>query len=65
MLQTRKKLYSLLAVREYIEALKIELKEYCENTKAEKDYSFMYGSGECKTTFSVICSKVGNLFKLR
>ncbi|WP_187145741.1 hypothetical protein [Rickettsia bellii] len=56
-----KKLYSLLAVREYIEALKIELKEYCENTKAEKDYSFMYGSGECKTTFSVICSKIGNL----
>lgn len=56
-----KKLYSLLAIREYIEALKIELKEYFESAVAEKDYSFMYGSGECKITFPLICSKIGNL----
>lgn len=53
------KLFSLLAIREYIEALKIELKEYFETEKTEKDYSFIYGSH--KATFSGICDKIGSL----
>lgn len=55
------KLYCFLAIREYVEALKIELKEYFESTESEKDYSFVYTYGDYKTSFSDTCSKIGNL----